>query len=350
MHLTPDGVKGGDPTYFNGWCSETRLDAVPPRYAQKYNTTNAPVTPVNALNRAEAAAEHRAKSVEGRESINKRASSSRSRQGSSRNGFCSIEEAAVSDVAAEVSKSSKSLKFVSEAFVADSSTNADEVSLVPLSENLMKPSSVISILEDANSLQGSMMGSRRSTAFASVLSSTYPPIDEHVPRDSRQNHQPATSSPTVTNSDMLDFQPSPSQNGFLQWISACAVSRCFIFMLLGCYALNQAGRSYFAVWATWWNSGFFGLTTTTYHFVFLALLLAQIIFRVNSCISHTPAAFLHVNLFFQFSRSFVTCPDVPYASDFDRLFNLLCRNERLAAHAQSFLRFSVESSHELLHD
>ena len=296
LHLTSDGVKGGDPTYFNGWCSESRLDAVPPRYAQKYNTTNAPD---NALNRAEAAAGNtgqRANSVEGRESINKRASSSRSRQGSSRNGFCSIEEAAVSDVAAEVSQSSKSLKFVSEAFAADSSTNADDVELMPHSEKL-KPSSVMSILEDASFQQGSMMGNRRSTAFAHVLSSTYLPIDEHNPRDSRQNHHPATSSPTATNSDMLDFQPSPSQNGFLQWISACAVSRCFIFMLLGCYALNQAGRTYFSVWATWWNSGFFGLTTTTYHFVFLALLLAQIIFRVNSCINHTPAAFLRQSLF-----------------------------------------------------
>jgi hypothetical protein len=55
----------------------------------------------------------------------------------------------------------------------------------------------------------------------------------------------------------------------------------FILMLVSSYVLNQFGRSYFAVWATWWNFKTFSLSISQYHWTFLALLVAQIVFRVR---------------------------------------------------------------------
>jgi hypothetical protein len=91
-----------------------------------------------------------------------------------------------------------------------------------------------------------------------------------------------------------EYQASSSENGFVQWILACGVGRFFLLILFVCCAFYQFSRTYFSVWATWWNFGVWSLSITTYHWLFLFLLATQIIFRVNPCIQ--PAAH-HVDVF-----------------------------------------------------
>ena len=128
-----------------------------------------------------------------------------------------------------------------------------------------------------NSQSGSRMSRMRSQSFARVVSaSSTPSIEVDKPSAGRDSN--------AVDSESREYAASPSASGFFQWIRACEMGPWYIFMLVSCYVLNQFGRSYFAIWASWWNFKTFSLSITEYHWTFLSLLIAQIVFRVRGFI------------------------------------------------------------------
>jgi hypothetical protein len=255
LHLTPEGLKSKDPQVFNGWCAETQGSTAPPRYAvgrKSVQLSNA------ANNRSLVQAIYPSPSV--------------AHHISSQRRRISVEDAAVSDVSAEVMLFEK---FASE--VQDGSKGPETAADAKLHElsllgDMRKSLSFMEQLGE-NSQAGSRMSQRRSHSFARVVpSSAVPSVAVDTPA---AGHNPSSMS------GEKEFLASPSSSGFLQWVRACEMGPKFILMLVSSYVLNQFGRSYFAVWATWWNFKTFSLSISQYHWTFLALLVAQIVFRVR---------------------------------------------------------------------
>jgi hypothetical protein len=162
--------------------------------------------------------------------------------------------------------------------MSESSLDPAEVGelMIPLHEK-KRPTSFLNHLEETHHRETSILRNRRVNSFSSLLPSSAA-LSLLVDNPSSLPQQPSNFSAAEQHPE---YQASSSQNGFLQWISACGVSRLFLLMMFVLYGCYQAGRTYFAIWATWWNFGFFSLSITTYHWVFLFLLVAQIVFRVN---------------------------------------------------------------------
>jgi hypothetical protein len=183
-----------------------------------------------------------------------------------------IEESAVSDVGREI----QMFEEFSDA-VLTSETGASSV-LPPLHLSLMprnasssgefpnrtenalsyrngtRKGSFIDSLQLENSIRRPSM---RGTEYKSV-------IDPHFSKPSEPvAFTTAVEAPAAVNID--EYVPSPSQAGFLQWIRACNVGVVLASFLSLAYILNQFGRSYYSLWAAWWNGEFFGISSLNYN-------------------------------------------------------------------------------------
>jgi hypothetical protein len=256
LHLTSEGLKSKQPQFFNGWCVEARSTDAPPRYSRSHVTVHE-----NSVN---AAQRHSSEAP----TMTARCSSAQRPQ-----ARMTVEEAAVSDVSAEVGMFEEFASQVQngpDAAAADAEAKLYQLSLLGESR---KSVTFMEQLGESHQF-GSKMSQRRSNSFARVVPASALPS---IQVDS------AAAGPvsTASNNETAEFSASPSPNGFFQWLRACEMGCLFILLLLSSYVLNQFGRSYFAVWATWWNFRTFSLSVSQYHWVFLSLLIAQIIFRVR---------------------------------------------------------------------
>ena len=280
LHLTADGLKPCEPQFYNGWCADQRSDALPPRYATGKAPTNA---------RSEVS-QSAGKSIQVHDTHNEiRAPTTRQRQGSSR---ITVEDASVSDVREEVKDFEKfSVSGVQTPTAASERSESELASIHPdnqrqfLSQRAPRTESFLDQLEQKQSQKQSIMRSRRQSSFASFLQSqsiAEGNSDLEI-KVEKPSHQPSKQSAADV-IDQDDFQASPSQVGFIQWISACDISYSFALIVFLSYFFHQVSRSYFTSWITWWNNLYFGLSSSTYNYVLGGLLGSQIVFRVCNCL------------------------------------------------------------------
>ena len=264
LFLTPDGLAPREPHFCHGWCADQRTEAPPPRYS-RYNV--APST------RPEVA---RAVPAEVPARIN-RVPTTRGRQGLE--SSMTIEDSAVSDVRAEIQEYEKFSDAVLSHAAAGNKTELSDLSarFLPSNRAVGRTGSFVAHHLSQPQSRGSKMASRRKSLYSSVLTShedSEVKVKVDVPSD-----LPSKQPKVVCNED--DFTPSSSEAGFVQWIRACDISFSFAFILVLAYVLNQFGRSYYSLWAAWWNGQFFGISSSNYNYGLIGLFGSQLVFRVR---------------------------------------------------------------------
>ena len=247
LHLTADGLKPCEPQFYNGWCADQRSDALPPRYAPGKASTNA----------HSGVSQFAGKSIQVHDTHNEiRAPTTRQREGSSR---ITVEDASVSDVREEVKDFEKfSVSGLQTPTAASERSESELVSFQPdnqrqfLSQRAPRTESFLDQLEQKQSQKQSIMRSRRQSSFASFLQSQAiaegnSDLEIKVEKPSEKpSDQPSKQSAADVN-EQDDFQASPSEVGFIQWISACDIGYSFALIVFLSYLFFQASRSYFSL-------------------------------------------------------------------------------------------------------
>jgi len=280
LHLTADGLKPCPPQFFNGWCADLRSDPLPSRY----NPVKSPAkTPHDGSQPARALSPDR----------EVRAPTSRHREGSSR---ITVEDASVSDVREEVKEFEKfSVSSQRDSAAATDRSASELQSFQRDNQRAFLSQRTGSFLEQLDQKQSQqhrrgILASRRQGSFAAYILKSEsmherdPSVDIKVEKPSvRQIKQPTAAGDNGQHESHDEFQASPSQVGFVQWICACDIGYSRALLVFFSYAGFQFGRSYFSSVITWWKDLSWGISSSTYNYDLIGILGGQIVFRVCSC-------------------------------------------------------------------
>lgn len=287
LHLTPEGLKPCDPQFYNGWCSDSarRTDPPPPRYA---TTRSNYLSDSNAAFARQSAsdAQFQQSGIKSEVSTppplrleSAAAATTRGRHGALSN--LTIEQASVCDVEEQAAKFER---FSDAAMKSETETNADSKNVV--SRILLQPQvsfgSVKGSFMDELAQEKLAKSRRFSTTNASFKSLLAPVAQEEnisLKIAIEAPPQPRSKSAAAINNEA--YTPSASQAGFVQWIRACDVTFSLALALSLAYILNQFGRSYYSLWAAWWNGRFFGISSVNYNYGLIGLFGSQVVFRVR---------------------------------------------------------------------